>query len=1027
MAARDASRYARSVPAVRRVLERSDPARRVRRLLRAGIIDANLYARQLGVSAITEKEAAEHYVRQGHLEGMTLNALVDNYLLNESIDSQGRPIIYEYVARRDWSIPVSPVWDVRATLRRHPEASAHPGGPVGFLWEAVSKDPSTPIPVHGSMSIGQIPWSDFYKIAGLAIESWTDDRRHHDARQMSLKLGHARRLGREWDASARPPMVSIICATWNRGPAIRNMIDAVRAQSWQNWELIIVDDGSWDDTAAVVTGAAATDPRIRLVEREHAGVSAARNAGIAAANGTYVAFIDSDNAWEPHFLTDMIVAMEADGDDAAFATIEVDHGRLRAFRQTQPDRASLAIANTIDLNTLVVKRSVIEAVGGFDTSLRRAVDYDLILRIADETPIRHIPTVGAVYDNSDSSTDRISATEALGWNNVVRLRHQVDWAELRTRPRVDGISVLQVIERGDRALHGKLDQLAALSRDEDVSIHVAMVAPTRDEWMLASMGALTAPRLQVHNYVNHEPFAFAVDRIMPHVDRNTLVVVGPTLHLDATSIRALAHEAETRQAIVAPLVQNPDGTIGDLGLGWVKGTREPCAILGEHPVEDADALPDAVDVPALGQAVFAARTDVFLDAGGLDPLLWNEFETTALSLDARQLTPPVPSVIMTRIRVRRTADSSVRKKDPSGTLLALTQRTRTMKPTPWNTWYEPLGQHIAALLPLTQEGKAPAGPAWRPVVERNVPATSEGMPRLRWAIKIAAPVGKIGEAWGDTHFARSLADALRRLGQEVVIDFREAHSRSTAYLDDVSLVIRGLDRWEPTTPGLSMVWVISHPELVTAAELRSYDLAFAASTRWAVAATERWGVAVRPLLQCTDAGLFHPGDAEPGDDILFVGKSRDVPRPVVMAPVEAGIDVKVYGPDWSSFLGPDQIAGSYVPNDELSDYYARAGVVLNDHWEDMRREGFISNRVFDVVASGGRVLTDDVEGLDEIFGDAVRTFGSPAQLVGMLQAGFDDWDRAHPAVARRIVEEHSFDARARTLLQSAIEARRGSA
>ena len=842
---------------------------------------------------------------------------------------------------------------------------------------------------------------------------------------MSLKLAHGRTIGRAWDAATRPPLVSIICATWNRSSTIRRMIDAVRAQTWQNWELVIVDDGSWDDTVAVVSGAARADSRIRLVERPQTGVSAARNAGIEAATGAYLAFIDSDNAWEPHFLTDMMVAMEAEGDDAAFATVEVDHGRLRAFRQTQPDRESLAIANTIDLNTLVVKREVIDTVGGFDISLRRAVDYDLILKIADATPIRHVPTVGAVYDNSESSTDRISATEALGWNNAVRLRHQVAWDDLKRKTRVDGISIVQVVERKDPALHGKLDQLAALSHDDDVSIHVAMVAPTRDEWMLASMTALAAPQLHLHNYVNHEPLAFAVDRVMPHVERKTLVVVGAAHHLPAAHVRTLAREAQDRGCVAAPLVQNPDGTIGDLGVGWVKGTRTPCAILGEHPVEDADLLPEVVRVPALGQDVFAVPTATFLDAGGLDPLLWNEWDASAFSLDAQGLTPSAPSVIMTRVRVRRAADSSFRKKDPAGSLLALTARTRAMKQTDWSEWYGPLGQHVAALLPAPVEQGATARVAWRPVVERSLTTTDEGLPRLRWALKIASPVGSVGEAWGDTHFARSLAAALTRLGQEVVIDFREAHSRPTAYLDDVSLVIRGLDRWEPTTAGVSMVWVISHPELVTAAELRSFDLAFAASTSWAETTSARWGVHVRPLLQCTDAQRFRADNQEPGEDILFVGKSRDVPRPVVMAPIGAGIDVKVYGPDWGRFLAPDQIAGSYVANDELSDFYARAGVVLNDHWEDMRREGFISNRVFDVVASGGRVLSDDVEGLGEIFGDAVRTFSSPSQLIEILRNGLDDWQRPTPEMAATIAKQHSFDARARTLLQAALDVKAG--
>ena len=68
------------------------------------------------------------------------------------------------------------------TLRRHPEAAAHPGGPVGFIWEAVRKDPSLRIPARGAMNFRDIPWRDFYDIAGRAIESWTEDRRRPTTR-----------------------------------------------------------------------------------------------------------------------------------------------------------------------------------------------------------------------------------------------------------------------------------------------------------------------------------------------------------------------------------------------------------------------------------------------------------------------------------------------------------------------------------------------------------------------------------------------------------------------------------------------------------------------------------------------------------------------------------------------------------------------------------------------------------------------------------------------------------------------------
>ena len=109
--------------------------------------------------------------------------------------------------------------------------------------------------------------------------------------------------------------------------------------------------------------------------------------------------------------------------------------------------------------------------------------------------------------------------------------------------------------------------------------------------------------------------------------------------------------------------------------------------------------------------------------------------------------------------------------------------------------------------------------------------------------------------------------------------------------------------------------------------------------------------------------------------------------------------------------------------------YARAGVVLNDHWADMRAGGFVSNRLFDAVACGARVLSDDLPGvdLDALFAGSVRTV-APDDVVAVRTLLADvgsSWpdDRTRAATAARVREEHSFDARAEALLGLAEEIR----
>lgn len=300
---------------------------------------------------------------------------------------------------------------------------------------------------------------------------------------------------------------------------------------------------------------------------------------------------------------------------------------------------------------------------------------------------------------------------------------------------------------------------------------------------------------------------------------------------------------------------------------------------------------------------------------------------------------------------------------------------------------------------------------------------------LTWSVVVAAPRGDAGAQWGDTWFAADLVDALVRAGHTARTVFRGGATSAARESDDVVLVLRGLRRVVPRRGAATwMLWVISHPELVAADEPAQYDATFAASEHWSRASTAEFGTPVVPLLQATNPRRFTPDAAaeDSGERILFVGSTRGEFRPVVRAALDAGIDVSVYGVGWGEFLPPAAIRGEFIPNDALPAAYAGAGVVLNDHWPDMARDGFLSNRLFDATAAGSRVLSDRATGLVDVFGDGIRTYEHAGELASILA---DDPRAAFPsrgerlALAAMVAQDHSFDARAAVLIESAYELR----
>lgn len=330
---------------------------------------------------------------------------------------------------------------------------------------------------------------------------------------------------------------------------------------------------------------------------------------------------------------------------------------------------------------------------------------------------------------------------------------------------------------------------------------------------------------------------------------------------------------------------------------------------------------------------------------------------------------------------------------------------------------EPDGGPVVAGPPLPPWGARPVSPGSR--------TTDGDAEHLSWSLKIAAPAGPEGGGWGDVHFAAELAGALERLGQRVRIDRRDAHVRDDDAADDVTLVIRGLDRVPPNPASVNLLWVISHPDDVADTELRSFDVAFAAGPVWAAAAADRSGVPVRTLLQATDPAVFHPGSraatSPDADRVVFVGSTRGAARPIVSDAVGLGADLRVHGPGWDEVVPAESLGESSLTRPEVAAAYASARVVLNDHWPDMAAGGFVSNRVFDVLASGGVVVTDEVAGLSDVVDvPTLAVARSRDELAALLDPSYA-WPTAaeRAVVAEYIAAEHSFDARAAVLLEAA--------
>ena len=262
-------------------------------------------------------------------------------------------------------------------------------------------------------------------------------------------------------------------------------------------------------------------------------------------------------------------------------------------------------------------------------------------------------------------------------------------------------------------------------------------------------------------------------------------------------------------------------------------------------------------------------------------------------------------------------------------------------------------------------------------------ALKKNYQKISIAIKIPAPNWSVVHEWGDYHFAVALKKEFEKLGYCVVLQVLEEWENSIGNSCDIVLVLRGLSKYTPKKHQINLMWNISHPDAINTEEYKSYDTVFIASHLWAKKIQDQISTPVETMLQCSDTTRFKLTKEKVStysNQLLFVGNSRRVYRKIIQDLLPTPYQLSIYGNHWENFVDAKYIKGIHIENKELYKYYSNADIVLNDHWDDMKEKGFISNRIFDVIASGGFVITDRVEGIEEIFGNSIVTYTDAADL-----------------------------------------------
>lgn len=200
-------------------------------------------------------------------------------------------------------------------------------------------------------------------------------------------------------------LVSVVIPTRNRRARLARAIESALAQTWRNIEIVVVDDASTDDTSVYLAGLTADDSRIKVVRNEQPlGGGGARNLGVAAAGGIYIAFLDDDDIWLPEKLAMQLSLLRQNARASAVSCGFVAEfpifGKRPVHVRPPQDAQQLLRSNHLGgASMCLTTKAALEAIGGFDPALRSGQDWDLWIKlfdrgeiaVSDQALVRYVP------------------------------------------------------------------------------------------------------------------------------------------------------------------------------------------------------------------------------------------------------------------------------------------------------------------------------------------------------------------------------------------------------------------------------------------------------------------------------------------------------------------------------------------------------------------------------------------------------------------------------------------------------------
>ena len=476
------------------------------------------------------------------------------------------------------------------------------------------------------------------------------------------RLSAASAAGENSGAPARTPMVSVIMPTHNRPQQLRRAVESVLAQTYQDFEIIVINDAGREVEADLAGMNAAG----RITYARHAvnrGLAAARNSGLRLARGKYIAYLDDDDRFLPDHLETLVTLLETHRLRAAYSDAWRVHEQLQGNRYVEVardmpysydfDAARLLISNYFPVLTVMHERACLEDAGLFDESLTSHEDWDLWIRISRRDPFTHVKKVTAEFT---WRTDGSSMTSG----------HRPDFARTAAiiyekyraaSEAVPGVRAMQ--ERAMREFHALLEAAPAFtcsiiipvwnkveltkqcltalaSATTDVSFEVILVDNGSTDGTKEFLAELQGDVRIIRNEENLG-FAKACNQGARAARGKYLVFLNNDTIPEPHWLKPLVSEVDEHPevGIVGSKLLFADGSVQHAGVVFMRSH-----LSAYHVYRSASNAVPAVNQRREFQAVTAAcmliRREVFEEAGGFDEGFINGFEDVDLCLKVRE-------------------------------------------------------------------------------------------------------------------------------------------------------------------------------------------------------------------------------------------------------------------------------------------------------------------------------------------------------------------------------------------------------